>query len=862
MLKFKVSKQTLTRLDSELVVAGSRNWLTANFEFDEIWQVQEPKIATFNRTDKDNCCYNVAIVDGSCKVPWEVLSETGTLEISVQGGDLITTNPTTVLIRRSGALNGLVPTEASSSVYNWIVDKVKYITDTTARFLSGDFSDVDLETGNINAKDTTMDNLVVNKKANIVEIISDFTTSTYSAVKNKLKFSSNGFDLSVESTKTKDKSVYEHQIKTSNSKMQINASDLEINSYKNERHNINGKLNIDAHNIEMRISPTLVFSATSSGTKLGYDTGRNIYGSAAEFDNSNVRIKSPCDLSVISQNERHILDDDYLADSYGYGGRTGTYEIYNQTPYNANGAGINRLVNANLRKFKSTKMYLSGDKAVIGVSNNINGTGKSDFNDSTITTGISISDDKVDIIGKCNLEDKALFNSILSYLKTNPSTYTVENIFKNVPNIGSITNITTDKSSPNIIFSFTFSNKYTFFSSGTLSEDETGNNWGDVFIIKNSKMYNQLLNANLLNKCKKLILFWDGTDSSDIPCRLNTFINLEDLYVYYMTDYFVGFENVPETLKNIVVLNDSYDYSVGNIDSCSKSIIGTGDYCLFFKPTGLKCYSYTSFNNKEGFPLCVGRYDFDERPFVSFLMNPKTSNNKIIRLNDDYDYSFPAPSKMAGLDIIRYTNPNDCFSNFKGDGIGSFGKIPVAIIETYMDSTDFDIQDFFNNNLNITPYNGMFPVFVDKDIADDLDITLIDSIVNHLGNFPVKGFECCNGKYRFKISVKNIDTNREKSLKFVYYSWVTKGIFIGNDTLYVSDWGQYYNDFSDSSVIQLNAPKLVYGDKNNQSSVRGYGQISNTDIPLGYSVLDCTVKSPIHTSLQPMAGLVILLNRE
>ena len=34
MLKFKVSKQTLTRLDSELVVAGSRNWLTANFEFD------------------------------------------------------------------------------------------------------------------------------------------------------------------------------------------------------------------------------------------------------------------------------------------------------------------------------------------------------------------------------------------------------------------------------------------------------------------------------------------------------------------------------------------------------------------------------------------------------------------------------------------------------------------------------------------------------------------------------------------------------------------------------------------------------------------------------------------------------------
>ena len=228
MLKFKVSKQT--RLDSELVVAGSRNWLTANFEFDEIWQVQEPKIATFNRTDKDNCCYNVAIVDGSCKVPWEVLSETGTLEISVQGGDLITTNPTTVLIRRSGALNGLVPTEASPSVYNWIVDKVKYITDTTARFLSGDFSDVDLTTNSINTKNLYSEKISTNetiKKSSYVDGAKEYD------VENRLKFNNNGFSLRTVAKNLTDSTSKTNEIRTNQKTLTISADNSEIKSNNN-----------------------------------------------------------------------------------------------------------------------------------------------------------------------------------------------------------------------------------------------------------------------------------------------------------------------------------------------------------------------------------------------------------------------------------------------------------------------------------------------------------------------------------------------------------------------------------------------------------------------------------------------------
>ncbi len=127
MLEFIIDKQRLSNTSSSFVVADSRNYLTASFIFSSDWNDALPKVAIFNRIDKEDCCYSVYIEDGKCEVPWEVLQDKGLVEVSVQGGDLITTNPVIVSIERSGANDGLKPTRASPSLYSYLIDEINCI---------------------------------------------------------------------------------------------------------------------------------------------------------------------------------------------------------------------------------------------------------------------------------------------------------------------------------------------------------------------------------------------------------------------------------------------------------------------------------------------------------------------------------------------------------------------------------------------------------------------------------------------------------------------------------------------------------------------------------------------------------------
>lgn len=377
MLKFEVSKQKLIKISLDIVVADSRNYLTALFTFSEDWDEYTPKVATFNRIDKENCCYSVIIEDGQCVVPWEVLVDKGTMEVSVQGGDLITTNPVAVNILRSGAKNGLAPTESSPSVYKYIVDMAENIKNSVAKFLIGDFNDVD-----INAKSVTADNITINKKANILEIVSDFVTSKYNSVKNKLKFNSNGWDLSVESTDTNG-NTYKHQIKTSNSKMQINGADMEFNSDKNERHNVNGNYQVYAVNdIDIQKEQNTVFKSTDSKTGIYFyntDTDMNY----VEVDSSNTRIGASNDIQLNSNNNiRNNLH--------------GTYEVINGGP------NMIRLIQKNKSENKSVKVYLGSDHVTIGVDDT-EGKKDSDYLNSEIVSGFNITKNSIDVIGNINI---------------------------------------------------------------------------------------------------------------------------------------------------------------------------------------------------------------------------------------------------------------------------------------------------------------------------------------------------------------------------------------------------------------------------------------------------------------------------
>ena len=100
-LNFRAINQSLTRTDTFIPVAGSKNYLLASFEFTtDDWDSIDTKTAVF--VNEQNIKQEVAISDGMCFVPFEVLTNSGYIYVSVYGGDRITTNNVPVFIEASG----------------------------------------------------------------------------------------------------------------------------------------------------------------------------------------------------------------------------------------------------------------------------------------------------------------------------------------------------------------------------------------------------------------------------------------------------------------------------------------------------------------------------------------------------------------------------------------------------------------------------------------------------------------------------------------------------------------------------------------------------------------------------------------
>ncbi len=119
MLKFNVKNQIITREDSFPVVADSRNYLEASFEFSEEWQGKITAIFGF--------CgefYSILIENGKCIVPWEVIKSPG-FTVSVVCGDRITANMTRVEVDLSGYFEGQTPKPPTPDVYQQILDSAK-----------------------------------------------------------------------------------------------------------------------------------------------------------------------------------------------------------------------------------------------------------------------------------------------------------------------------------------------------------------------------------------------------------------------------------------------------------------------------------------------------------------------------------------------------------------------------------------------------------------------------------------------------------------------------------------------------------------------------------------------------------------
>lgn len=115
-LKFTVTRQYIRRIDTNRVVANSKNYLTAVFIFSEEWEGIN-KTAIFSHGGKN---YGKLLKNDECIIPPEVI-QADEFTVSVFGGDLVTTNVCFVNVISSGLPCGKTPT-TTPDIYSQILD--------------------------------------------------------------------------------------------------------------------------------------------------------------------------------------------------------------------------------------------------------------------------------------------------------------------------------------------------------------------------------------------------------------------------------------------------------------------------------------------------------------------------------------------------------------------------------------------------------------------------------------------------------------------------------------------------------------------------------------------------------------------
>lgn len=126
MLKFKVSNQTLTRTDSFVPVADSKNYLTAEFEFSDEWT--GGIVAVFTRDGKPQ---QALLTDGKCTVPWEVIKAPG-FYVSAFCGDLITADDVYIKVKAAGITDNDGAVVPTPSVWD---DYIKQLAEENSKLL-------------------------------------------------------------------------------------------------------------------------------------------------------------------------------------------------------------------------------------------------------------------------------------------------------------------------------------------------------------------------------------------------------------------------------------------------------------------------------------------------------------------------------------------------------------------------------------------------------------------------------------------------------------------------------------------------------------------------------------------------------
>lgn len=179
--KFKVKGNYLTRLDDNTIITSSKNEFYADFSFDISWYNIKPITVNF---EKEQTIISIILDENNrCRIPWEVMTDSGVINICVVGGDLIPTNSVTVKVVGEPIKVGIAPTVASPSVYSSIVELSEGIKEewTECSELITTYKN-DIADANNQLNENVQ--IIDGKIANINSILNDAEASADTAIKN------------------------------------------------------------------------------------------------------------------------------------------------------------------------------------------------------------------------------------------------------------------------------------------------------------------------------------------------------------------------------------------------------------------------------------------------------------------------------------------------------------------------------------------------------------------------------------------------------------------------------------------------------------------------------------------------------
>lgn len=149
VLRFIVTKQKLIEDGQPFVVANSREYLSATFDFSSAWN-NCIKTAVFRKASGE--AFSVLLdTENSCTVPWEVI-ECPQFTVSVYGvceTERITTNQVVVKVEICGYEEGKTPEDPTPTVYESIVDQLNSIEKSFENYGTASLYDVGTSAGNI-----------------------------------------------------------------------------------------------------------------------------------------------------------------------------------------------------------------------------------------------------------------------------------------------------------------------------------------------------------------------------------------------------------------------------------------------------------------------------------------------------------------------------------------------------------------------------------------------------------------------------------------------------------------------------------------------------------------------------------------